>query len=187
MKDVHLYTKKQLAQKFHKTTDSIIKILGNVTPDGMCGRWVGFSEETYKKAESEYLQSMDQSSIESMETDDPDLGRQKLEMEIKWKAEQTKRLKLENDKEENLLVNRDEVEDLLCFQSQLFTDKIKELTKDKPDLFNIIITEVYSDLEAYINDKKIQDIVNDDMLVEVNEVLHTTKHNEEVIYEDWEY
>src|ERR1041385_7941458 len=135
MIDVDLYTKKQLSEKFHKKIDTIIKILEGISPDGMKGRYCGWSESTFKKAEGEYLKSKDFNpfdySNQNSSITDPDLERKKLEMDILWKTEQAKKLKLENMEKENFLVSRDEVEDLLCYQSQLFADKLKAQCRDK--------------------------------------------------------
>ena len=180
-----IYTKRQLSRKFHKKVDTVTRMLEDVNPDGMVGRWVAWTEKSFKDAEGSYLKQKENSASDNpfnqnIETEDPDLEKKKLEMDILWRTEKAKQARLENEEKENLLVNRQEVEDLLCFQAQLFTDKLKELTKEKPELFNLIITEIYADLEAYVSDKQIEHIVDDETMENVNETLNNPEVKEDL-------
>lgn len=160
-----LYTRLQLARKAKRKSETVNDILTTTTPDGAAGRWPAWSWETYKQAERDYYKRMDGDTPfdeKDSPIDDPDLERKKLEVDIRWRTEKAKLAEIENKEREGLLIARSDVQDLLSYQSQLFADKIKELCKTDED-YNLIVAELYADLEHYIERKEYSFIGDDEM------------------------
>ena len=175
-----LFTISQLARQNNVKDETVAKILRGYTPDGSVSRWPGYSEETYEAAKKKYYEKLRDNVNGEIDGDTPigkdtppDLSIQIQQADLRAKLARAEALEIDNQERKHNLVDLKKVEHFVSFQSRLFANKLRELTRDKgDDYYNVVVEEIYKEIEAYVNEEGIGNIVQPKILLVVENDLY---------------
>lgn len=179
-----LKTARKLGESYKVDTDKVITILDGIPPDGNKGSYDAWLPETFEEAWRLYrLGSGKASSEVNLDGSDGDIGEELKSAKLRIALAQAEEKELNNLERKNQLVLRVKVEALIRYQSTLFAGKLRELTAGigGDDKYNQVAEEISKDLQSFIIEEDIENIVSADTIEEIElDMLDQEKQDFEI-------
>ena len=165
-----LFTRNQLSKQYGIKPETVAKILHGVEPNGKVAKYPAYTINAFEESRKKYylnaVDDLDQEPEAEAETA-IGLDEETARAALRYKLAQAEKAELDNQERKHVLISRQLAESFVRFLVQSFASKLRDVTKDKGDEFyNDTVQELFKDVEAYVNEEGVGDIINHELVQE---------------------